>query len=239
MQEAKSYWPSEKEISYTPGMDAVRQLILQKSDLLGGLSGISKALGKNHAYFQQFVHRGVPKRLPEEIRGELAKLIGVPEDALRGPAKPVERPELPPRNARSAGLVELGPATMPLMGQGKAGRDGGFVFNGQRIADILAPPALARVRDAYAVYVIGECMLPRYREGEVVYVDPNRPVRREDFVVVQIAGPEGESPYAYIKEFVSFDDVKIKLRQFRPSKLLTFPKGIVVSVHKIIFAGEG
>lgn len=242
LQAAKSYATGKRIFPTAGGMDAVRQLIVDKAPQYGGLSALSKAVGRNHAYFQQFVKRGIPLRLPEGVRGKLSRLIGVPEDALRGQDMATREPSPPPapRNARIATSVELGRgSTVPLMGQGKAGHNGSFVFNGQRIADILAPPSLARVQGAYAVYVIGDCMSPRYEAGEVVFVDPNRPVARGHYVVAQIAGEEGEPPDGYIKRFVSFDDKRLKLEQFKPSKFLSFPKALVVSVHRIIMGGDG
>lgn len=224
-------------------MDAVRKLIFDKADEYGGLSALSKAVGKNHAYLQQFIKRGVPVNLPELVRGKLSRVIGVPEEVLRGQNVAAKLPTPPtpvPRNAKVAAAVELGRgSTVPLMGQGKAGPDGRFVFNGQKIADILAPPSLARVQGAYAVYVIGDCMSPRYEAGEVVFVDPNRPVGRGHYVVAQIAGQEGDPPDGFIKRFVGFDDRRLKLEQLNPRKTLTFPRGLVVSVHRIIMGGDG
>ena len=43
-------------------------------------------LGRNPAYIQQFVRRGVPKRLREEERRKLARYFSVPERASRRPA---------------------------------------------------------------------------------------------------------------------------------------------------------
>lgn len=35
------------------------------------LASVSRAVGKNHAYLQQFVNRGTPRNLPEEVRNAL------------------------------------------------------------------------------------------------------------------------------------------------------------------------
>jgi phage repressor protein C with HTH and peptisase S24 domain len=43
-------------------------------------------LGRNPAYIQQFVRRGVPKRLKEEERRKLARYFSVSEALLGGPA---------------------------------------------------------------------------------------------------------------------------------------------------------
>src|SRR5580765_6908865 len=49
-------------------------------------AGLSRMLGRNPAYIQQFVRRGVPKRLKEEERRKLARYFSVPEALLGGPA---------------------------------------------------------------------------------------------------------------------------------------------------------
>ena len=48
-------------------------------------AGLSRMLGRNSAYIQQFVRRGVPKRLGEEERRKLARYFGVAEALLGGP----------------------------------------------------------------------------------------------------------------------------------------------------------
>lgn len=86
MQEAKSYSPVMQDFSYSPPMglrDTVREFIaseVERQD--AALSDWSKAIGKNHAYLQQFISRGVPAELPEKVRKQLAKVIGVPESKL-------------------------------------------------------------------------------------------------------------------------------------------------------------
>ena len=71
-------------------LDPVRELIvlrLQQLDM--NLARASKTVGKNSAYLQQFVRRGIPRVLPEDVREALAALLEVPPSSLRGtlPAK--------------------------------------------------------------------------------------------------------------------------------------------------------
>ena len=41
-------------------------------------------------------------------------------------------------------------------------------LNGNQASEVLAPSTLAGVPGAYAVYVVGDSMEPRYFEGETV-----------------------------------------------------------------------
>lgn len=130
-------------------------------------------------------------------------------------------------------------ATIPAYGQAMGGEDGYFILNGNKVADILAPPGLVGVREAYAVYVSGDSMEPRYYAGEVLYVNPRLPVRRGDFVVAQVQYEGEDVPRGYVKRFVRMNDSGLVLAQFNPAKELRFDSSRVVSVHRITLAGDG
>lgn len=202
---------------------------------------LSRAIGRNHAYMYQYLEAGKPADLPEDVRAILSEKLGIPESEMRGTRR-AAAPRVPARpNARIGSAVDFGrasQATIPIFGQAVGGSNGRFIFNGQKIDDVLAPPALQNVRDAYAVYIDGTSMEPRYKAGETAYVHPHLPVRGGDFVVVQImASHDGDPPDGYIKQFVSKDDVRLRLAQLNPRKTLSFPLAKVVSIHRIIMAG--
>src|SRR3989337_3835898 len=48
-------------------------------------AGLSSLIGRNSAYIQQFVRRGVPKKLSEKDRRILARYFAIPESMLGGP----------------------------------------------------------------------------------------------------------------------------------------------------------
>lgn len=51
-------------------------------------ASISRLLGRNPAYVQQFIRRGSPRNLDDRDRRLLAEFFGVPETTLGGPARP-------------------------------------------------------------------------------------------------------------------------------------------------------
>lgn len=72
-------------VNRTDQLDPVRRLIWDRSrDLRLTLADLSRETGKNAAYFHQYMWTQRPSRLPEEVRGVIAQLLGLPEDALRG-----------------------------------------------------------------------------------------------------------------------------------------------------------
>lgn len=60
------------------------ELIRNSSD---DYASVSRMLGRNPTYIQQFVKRGVPKRLQEDDRRALSRHFGVAEAVLGGPAE--------------------------------------------------------------------------------------------------------------------------------------------------------
>ncbi len=61
-------------------------------------AGLSRMLGRNPAYIQQYVRRGVPKKLKETERKKLARFFDIPESLLGGP---------PEMDKAAAGLVPV------------------------------------------------------------------------------------------------------------------------------------
>jgi phage repressor protein C with HTH and peptisase S24 domain len=140
-------------------------------------------------------------------------------------------------NARIGDPID-GFARVPLRGLAMGGKDGALVFStSDDMGDVLAPPILFNVPNAYAVYVVGDSMLERFKDGWVVYVHPHRRVVKGDDCVIQLETREGGDRTGFIKEFVSRDDKFLKVRQLNPVKLIKFRNDQVVSVHKIVMSG--
>ncbi len=49
------------------------------------LAGLSRLLGRNDAYLQQYLRKGTPRRLPETERRTLARYFAIPDSMLGGP----------------------------------------------------------------------------------------------------------------------------------------------------------
>lgn len=171
----------------------------------------------------------------------LAAVFDVSVDwLLHGGDRALVFPATEPTNATIVGKTSVTGAKIPLYGQAVGGIDGEFVLNGgDRLTDVLAPPALASVEGAYAVTCSGDSMEPRYFDGEIVYVNPKRRPTKGDFVVVQIHNPnDGSPPLAYIKRLVRYSEAGLVLEQFNPSKELRFEFRQVHKVHVIVGSGD-
>lgn len=69
----------------TPDLDAPRAMLVSQIEMRDlNLSKLSLAIGKSHSYLQQYLRRGIPRTLPEDVREKLAAVLQVHPEALRG-----------------------------------------------------------------------------------------------------------------------------------------------------------
>jgi Peptidase S24-like len=209
----------------------------------GGKKGLSKALGRNAAYIDQFIKRGKGS-IPSDLRAKMLELgAPLPDSKFFISYSSHSRRNEDLVRALERGLSDISsPSQIPplwrdsvisVKSQVVSGRNGGFTLNGEDIAWIRRPEALDGVVDAYAVNVHGDTMMPRLREGWRVYVNPSKAPTRGCDALAQIADKDG-LPLGYIKEFVGHDERFLKLKQLNPSKILRFPARKVIAVHRII-----
>lgn len=66
------------------GREIVTRLVEQSRK---SLAEVSRAIGKNHAYLQQYITRQSPRRLPEDVREALGAYFGVNPDIFRGSSR--------------------------------------------------------------------------------------------------------------------------------------------------------
>lgn len=177
--------------------------------------------------------------------------VAAVEKALLGKGNPpIQRPEIwelagpefnfapPPQpNAVVGAKITTSGPMIPVYGSAVGGLDGEFEMNGSLLYEIMAPPSLAPVKNAYAVQVVGDSMEPRYFDGEVVFVDPTRRVKRGDFVIVQVRREEEGPLLAYVKRFIRHNVNELILEQYNPAKELRFNSNEVHSVHFIVMGG--
>jgi hypothetical protein len=126
-------------------------------------AGLSRMLGRNSAYIQQFVRRGVPRRLKEEERRKLARYFAISEALLGGPAAD----DLPVGGLlsikRHPVSVSAGPGALVNEELGKPC----FAFD-ERWLKALTPSSPANLS---IVRVEGDSMAPTLNAGDDILVD--------------------------------------------------------------------
>ena len=216
--------------------DPVRQLIratLAERQL--NMSSVSKKLGKNHAYLHQFLDRGIPGQLPELIREKLATILQVPEAQLKGTGAAVSG-AASERTLR--GSMPFVGDRIPVLATGEGGEDR-FPWTGEIVDYVARPPHLGGATQAYAVYIVGSTMEPRYQFGEIVYVHPGKPIAPGAFVLVQTTpGQQGEMAQAFIKRFTKRTATKLTFEQYNPPKQTEVKVSDIATMHRIVGSAE-
>jgi hypothetical protein len=125
-------------------------------------AGLSRMLGRNSAYIQQYVRRGVPRRLGEEERRKLARYFGVAESLLGGPSDGPVLGGLVSVN-RHPVAVSAGPGAFVDKELGKPY----FAFDERWLKALTSsPPAQLSI-----VRVEGDSMAPTLNAGDDILVD--------------------------------------------------------------------
>ncbi len=207
-----------------------------------GLSmrAVADTLGWTLTRYQHYEDRYKRAYLPVELARDLAEVFagqGVdPREVmeLAGFASP-GAPKPPGHGRPRFGEV---PATslsrdLPVMGAVKGGSEGFYFNDGEPKEFVSRPSGLDGVANAFALYVDGDSMEPRYFAGEVLYVNPNRPISRNCFVAVELRDGQG-----LIKQFVKRSDDTVMLRQFNPAKDLRLATRDVKRMYRITGASE-
>lgn len=136
-------------------------------------ASLSRLIGRNPAYIQQFIKRGSPQKLDEEDRRTLAAYFGVSEHLLGGPAEAAVRalPAEAPGAGREADLV-----LVPHLDV-NASAGPGALLGDERPRARLAFQAgwLRELTGGFSglsiIRVQGESMLPTLAHGDDILVD--------------------------------------------------------------------
>lgn len=157
--------------------DAVRALLTRLSEEKGiSLKEMSEAAGKNHAYLQQFVARGSPRELPEDVRAVVASMLGIDEQIIAPAGRLLVRPEM--KFARPGEAFE----TIPIFDIRASAGPGSFAEDGEPIgwqpyrSQELARLTAADTSQLAVIRVAGDSMEPTLNNADQVLVD--RTVRR-------------------------------------------------------------
>ena len=192
-------------------------------------------------------HLGLlPSAVSRMLRGErqmrlleavqVAQFLGVSQDeVLRRageagadtPPEPARRGR-PPRFAAPLSPVPI-QETMPIRSAARGGGEQRMFLEDGPIGYTPRPANLAGVRDAYAIYMVGDSMQPRYEQGWLLHVNPFKPPTRGRDVVVY-----KNDQAVLIKQFIGWSDDALVLHQLNPDETLRIPRGEVAECHLIV-----
>ena len=161
------------------------------------LAALSRMLGRNSTYLQQYITKGSPRRLEEIDRRRLAQFFGIAESELGAPEEIssapagewVDVPRLPLE--ASAGPGAVGAAEVPF---------DAFRFSRRWLREQGLEPALLS-----SIRVMGDSMDPLLRDGDEILVDRTPRPFREGVHVVRL----GEALHVKLLQAVPPDRLRL------------------------------
>lgn len=154
---------------------ALERLVAERGE---NYADLSRLIGRNPAYIQQFIKRGTPRKLDEQDRHILARYFGVPERMLAGGGsersmmdRPMVEAGAPTRRSGMPAVVAV-----PRLALG-ASAGGGTLDDDERTAGVMAFDARwlrhlgVRPQHVSIISVDGESMAPTLSDSDDIMVD--------------------------------------------------------------------
>ena len=126
-------------------------------------AGLSRLIGRNAAYVQQYIKRGIPRRLAEEDRQLLARYFEVPEELLGGPPAAPELADTHVVVPQFDVGASAGPGALPDRERPRSH----IAFD----AGWLRHLGAGDVRKLSTIRVEGDSMAPTLADGDEILVD--------------------------------------------------------------------
>lgn len=161
-----------------------RQRLTQLASERGvSFSRLSRLIGKNSSYLQQFVRKGSPRKLEETDRRTLARFFSVSESELGAPEEIYTTFRDGRERADWVDVPRLALGASAGPGSAAAGEEaiGAFRFSRRWLRDQGFDPAMLS-----AIEVIGDSMQPSLRDGDEILVDRTPHPLRDGIHVVRL-----------------------------------------------------
>lgn len=126
-------------------------------------ASLSRLIGRNAAYIQQFIKRGTPRKLDEADRAKIARYFSIDERLLGGPAAG----GAPARPLVQVARLEVGASAGPGALVDDESAVGQFSFDESWLRRV----ASGRPEDLSIIRVSGDSMLPTLSDGDDILVD--------------------------------------------------------------------
>jgi phage repressor protein C with HTH and peptisase S24 domain len=195
-------------------------------------SAVSRMLkGERQMKPLEVVHIAAYLRVPEEE--VLRHAVDTPATASVGEMPRRGRGRPPSSSSSSAATSPSGlphaPDRIPIRSGARGGIDHEMFLEDGPIGYTSRPANLSGVRSAYAIYMVGDSMVPRYEPGWLLHINPFKPPTRGRDVVVY-----KEGQVVLIKQFVGWEGDTLVLRQLNPPDTLRIPRTQVRECHLVV-----
>ena len=199
-------------------------------------SAVSRMLkGERQMKPLEVVHIAAFLRVSEEevLRHvvEMPASAAVAEAPRRGRGRPPSTRSSTP--VPPSANLPYNPDRIPIRSGARGGNDQEMFLEDGPIGYTARPANLGGVRSAYAIYMVGDSMEPRYEPGWLLHINPFKPPTRGRDVVVY---KEGQA--VLIKQFVGWEGDTLVLRQLNPPETLRIPREQVRECHLVVGADQ-
>lgn len=113
------------------------------------------------------------------------------------------------------------------------GGNGHQVITFDAIDWVKRPAVLDNVKGGYAIYIVGDSMVPAFRPGDLALINPHLPAQRDTDVVLFHVPPHDEAE-CIIKRLIGFNDRDWKLEQYNPYKEFAEPRESWPICHRVV-----
>ncbi|MEO3997207.1 S24 family peptidase [Mesorhizobium sp. CAU 1732] len=204
------------------------QRIRQRLDETGrSASEVSLACGYGTDFIRDFL-TGRKKKINSEALARIAHELGTTVAWLLGDDDAIQE----------AGDTQPAQQMVPVYGMAAGSRLGAAHHETEIIEWVPAPPGLARVRDAYMLYVDGVSMYPRFKHRDPIFVAPHQPAWPGDDVVILIRNSRTGEYQTWVKELVTINPDEIVTKQYNPGDEIHFNRSEVIEMHRILPLNE-
>ncbi|SNY94098.1 Peptidase S24-like [Cohaesibacter sp. ES.047] len=164
------------------------------------------------------------KASPEQItlyQEEYLPLVpGSKMPDIAGPEQEVAyAASIPPRPLES---FHSGPMDIEVRGTAMGGLIGAMQITSETVEFVRRPPSLMTAKNAFAIYVRGDSMVPQHNPGELRFVHPDRPAAPGDSVIIETYNPATKEKEAFIKIFQRRDGNRIICKQHNPEATIEY-----------------
>ncbi|MGV2129792.1 S24 family peptidase [Agrobacterium vitis] len=131
------------------------------------------------------------------------------------------------------------PVDVPVMGTAAGSLvRGAFQLEGGVIDYVRRPPALLSAKDIYALFVVGSSMEPQYFPGDLIYINPHKPVKNGDIVVIQTKISENSPMEASLGILLKQTEKNTIIGKRNPVADLVIDRDTIVHVHRVLSVNE-
>jgi len=134
-----------------------------------------------------------------------------------------------PRAPIKAGEFFSNRKDLPIRGRAQGGDDGSLIIEEHPLDWTYRPADLQGVHGAFAVFVTGDSMEPKYKNQDIAYIHPTLTVRRGRYVLIETTQHAG-----FIKQFDRWAGDMLHIKQHNPEKTITIPREKVRRIMMVI-----